>query len=550
MTDIFSRISPHLAPGLACALLLVASVACSRASKPVAKVDGEPITADRFSIFLESRGIAATAPQKDLDDALARLVRRTLSARLAERKGLLKGEEWDSQKREVEESALLQATIEVRDGASLKITEEEVRSLFAERREVRRLRRIVCDSQPKAEDALKKLKAGTPFEAVVKSHSVDQATASTGGESGWIRKGEIPPPLSDMVFSAKAGDLVGPVSLGDAWLLVQVEEVKSPSEEEFVKSRADVVSALRLKKLSAARDRMAQSAAAKEPVKVDASVLAGVTSLEVQPGDETKDAATAGKVKVSLAEVKKFAKGYFQAAGEPPAADPELLSKLCQELAVNRQIAAGAKADGIDRRPRAKDLAWDGLEEAAAQRFAVDYLEKLAVPEATVKSFYEAHREAFVLPAGLRIQMLGAQDPAILGQAVQALEGGAPMDEVLGRWGPSGLQASPEPGSWMAEPDLAQMVSPKLAEVLSKAPVGRWIGPIPADGGARALRVVERRAGRTVTYAEAAPQAKAAYLQENGRQLVTDYLDGPGRAPFKVETFPENLPPKAPDKGK
>jgi peptidyl-prolyl cis-trans isomerase C len=538
-------------PSAAAAVTVAAlALACSKGGKPVAKIDGQVVTAGEWTAFLENRGIPPGAPKAELDDALKRLVRRTLSARLAERQGLLKGEDWDAAKREAEESALLQAYLEARDGASLQSTPQEVRAFFLERREARRLKRVVCDSEAKAGEAIQKLKGGAPFEAVAKSHSVDTATAASGGDSGWVRKGELPPPLSDQVFAAKAGELVGPVPVGGAWLIVRVEEIKAPAEEEFTKAKADVVDALRTKKLSEARDRAAKALVSKDPVKVDAAVLGGEPSLEVKPGDDKKIAATAGKVSVSLAEVKRAAKGYFQAAGEPPSPDPELLGKLCEELAVNRQLAAAARADGIDRRPRAKDLGWDGVEEAAARRFAQAHLEKLAVPEATLKSFYEAHREAFSQPAGLRIQMLGAPTPEVLGQAVQALESGAPMDEVVRKLGPAGLQASPEPGTWVPENELAQMVSPKLAEVLTRAPVGKWIGPIPAQGGARALRVGERRAGRTVPFAEAEGQVKGAYLQENGRQLVYDYVDGPGKASFKVETFPENLAQPAPDKGK
>jgi hypothetical protein len=118
------------------------------------------------------------------------------------------------------------------------------------------------------------------------------------------------------------------------------------------------------------------------------------------------------------------------------------------------------------------------------------------------------------------------------------------LEEVLGKFGPQGLRSSPEAGSWVPEPELAQMVSPKLAAALTKMPIGKWLGPISAEGGVRAMRVMERRAGRTVSFSDVAGQVQAAYLQENGKKLVYDYLDGPGRAPFKVETFPENIAPE------
>ena len=521
------------------AVILVAS--CSRSSKPVATIDGQPVTAAQWSVFLENRGVSQDAPKTELEEALKRLVRRCISARTAERQGLLKGEDWEAVKRVAEETALLQAYVEAREGKSLQPAEAEARTFYQDRKEVRRLRRIVCKTEAQAGEALKKLQGGAAFAAVAKSSSLDSSTAPNGGEAGWVHRNDLPPEMAAKLFGAKAGEVVGPLQAGGAWALLEVEEVKTPTADEFKQEKPDVFQALRFSKLTEARNKTGKELLVKNPIKVDEAVLASDSTLEIKPGDDKKVAVTAGKLTVSVAEVKRFAKTFFQNAGEPPSADPGLGKKLCEELALNRLLAQAARSDGIDRRPRAKDLAWDATEEASGRRFALSYLEKLNIPEATLQAFYERHRQAFTVPSGLRLQMIGAPAPELLGQAIQALEGGAALEEVLSRLGPQGLRASPEPGSWVPESELAQMVSPKLAEALAKVPVGKWLGPIPAEGGARAIRVAERRAGRTVPFSEAAPQVKEAYLQESGRTLVYDYLDGPARASFKIETFPENL---------
>ncbi len=95
--------------------------------------------------------------------------------------------------------------------------EQNVKTLFDHPAEVR-ARHILLALAPdataadkaaaraKAEDVLKKLKAGASFAAMAKQYSDDPGTKDKGGEIGYFPRGELVKPFEDAAFSLKPGE--------------------------------------------------------------------------------------------------------------------------------------------------------------------------------------------------------------------------------------------------------------------------------------------------------------------------------------------------------
>ncbi|HEX8954510.1 MAG TPA: peptidylprolyl isomerase [Polyangia bacterium] len=77
----------------------------------------------------------------------------------------------------------------------------------------------------KLQNALAKIKAGTPFATVAKEVSADDRTKGRGGELGWRKKGftGFGDAVDKLIFAAKPGALVGPERTERGWELVEVE---------------------------------------------------------------------------------------------------------------------------------------------------------------------------------------------------------------------------------------------------------------------------------------------------------------------------------------
>jgi peptidyl-prolyl cis-trans isomerase C len=90
------------------------------------------------------------------------------------------------------------------------VTDEEARTYFeahkADYAMQVRLAHILVRNKVEGERALKQIRSGTPFETVARNVSIDQ-TASTGGDLGYMRRGEMIHELEEPAFELAVGQV-------------------------------------------------------------------------------------------------------------------------------------------------------------------------------------------------------------------------------------------------------------------------------------------------------------------------------------------------------
>jgi parvulin-like peptidyl-prolyl isomerase len=75
---------------------------------------------------------------------------------------------------------------------------------------------------------------GEDFHKLARIHSVDEATKYAGGYAGDISRNRLPQDIAAKVFSAKAGDVVGPFKIENQYALALVEDlIKAELTEEM-----------------------------------------------------------------------------------------------------------------------------------------------------------------------------------------------------------------------------------------------------------------------------------------------------------------------------
>jgi len=85
--------------------------------------------------------------------------------------------------------------------------------------------------------------SGGDFAALVAAHSDDPGSKDLGGDLGWFGRGSMVPEFEDAVFSAKPGEILGPIRSQFGYHIIKVEgfrpEHRQPFEEveELVRSR-------------------------------------------------------------------------------------------------------------------------------------------------------------------------------------------------------------------------------------------------------------------------------------------------------------------------
>lgn len=78
-----------------------------------------------------------------------------------------------------------------------------------------------------AKEILKRAKKGEEFETLARKYSQDKGSAINGGDLGYFGKGMMVKPFEDACFSAKPGDIIGPVETQFGFHIIKVYDKKS-----------------------------------------------------------------------------------------------------------------------------------------------------------------------------------------------------------------------------------------------------------------------------------------------------------------------------------
>ena len=133
------------------------------------------------------------------------------------------------------------------------IPESEVKKYYKEHKddftdeEQRRIRYVLFELKPTADDTaevksfalalLDSLKQGADFAELAKNYSEDPGSAENGGDLGYFNRGMMVRPFENAAFSAKPGEVVGPVLTRHGFHIIKVEGKKIEDGKEKVKAR-------------------------------------------------------------------------------------------------------------------------------------------------------------------------------------------------------------------------------------------------------------------------------------------------------------------------
>jgi len=93
----------------------------------------------------------------------------------------------------------------------------------------------VKSAEDKAEAALKRIKSGDDFAAVVAELSEDPVTKARGGDFGWRTKPEMGKEYADLAFTMKTGDVSPLIKTGVGWHIIRLEDRRNRKPVELDK---------------------------------------------------------------------------------------------------------------------------------------------------------------------------------------------------------------------------------------------------------------------------------------------------------------------------
>ncbi len=205
-------------------------VADKPASPPVAIVDGTPISKDSFDDYLKSllRGKPLTdVTAEEKNQVLDQMINMQLIAKQAEKDGLDKDPDVATR------IALLRTQI-MADAAAQKYlknnppSDADLHAAYdaATDKTEYHASHILVPTKEKAEQLIKKIKAGAKFEDVAKAESTDNSKAN-GGDLGWFTTARMVKPFGDAVKTLKKGEITAePVQTQYGWHIIKLEDTR------------------------------------------------------------------------------------------------------------------------------------------------------------------------------------------------------------------------------------------------------------------------------------------------------------------------------------
>jgi foldase protein PrsA len=132
-----------------------------------------------------------------------------------------------------------------------KVSDKDVEEYYAKNKkrfaqpERRDLNVVLTRTKSKAQEAKDAIDGGGSFKTVSKKYSIDDASKQQGGKLPDVAEGQQEKAFNDAIFSAKKGDLQGPVKTQFGFYVFEVTKVTRASQQSLEQSRETIKNLLR-----------------------------------------------------------------------------------------------------------------------------------------------------------------------------------------------------------------------------------------------------------------------------------------------------------------
>jgi peptidyl-prolyl cis-trans isomerase C len=204
------------------------------ANKEVARVNGRVLTEKDMAAVLSGMndGMRASllSDRASRNQIIETLIDQELLSERAEKEGLDKTQEYRDALANFRKQYLSQRLLALR--MEPKITDSAAKKYFESNKmlfstEMIAAQHILLDNEAEAKDVLAKAKApGANFQNLAEKFSKDPSAKNNRGDLGTFTRDRMVPEFTNVAFSAKVGEVVGPVKTSFGWHIIKVTDKK------------------------------------------------------------------------------------------------------------------------------------------------------------------------------------------------------------------------------------------------------------------------------------------------------------------------------------
>lgn len=235
------------------ALGMLLAVGCTKAEtpevsadKPVAVVNGMPISRDVWNLYVKTRHAGKTPGDltaEEQSEALEELIGMYAGSQEADKQKLGEGEP-NARLELVGKSAMAELLFK-KYTEGTEPTEEELKAEYDARiaeapKQEFHARHILVDDEAKAKELITKLDGGASFEQLAKDNSKD-GSSTEGGDLGWFNPNQMVKPFSDAVQQLEVGKYTAtPVQSEFGWHVIKLEEKRATAPPPYDSVKAQL----------------------------------------------------------------------------------------------------------------------------------------------------------------------------------------------------------------------------------------------------------------------------------------------------------------------
>lgn len=279
----------------ACALLIGCARPADQTGGPVvATVDNVAITAK--DVQEEMKGLPDVAKQffqgpEGTTRFIDELVKKEMLYLEARKRGIDKEKDVEKRIEDFKKIVMINKMLEKEVEAKAKPTDQEIKEYYEKNKEEFieasqiRLSQIVAKDEKGTRAALERLQKGDDFKAVAAALSKD-ASAKTGGDIGFFKRGDLSPQLENVAFRLRKDQTSMPIPMKDGIHILKVTDIKG-NPVDFEKAKPVILQRLTVDRQKATFDKFIEDM--KKTYKVDLkkdeiAKMTGAPAVPAQPG--------------------------------------------------------------------------------------------------------------------------------------------------------------------------------------------------------------------------------------------------------------------------
>lgn len=252
-------------------------------SGPVlAKINNTEITLADFNERLKEYPSVAHGGTLDIETKkgfLDNLIVRELLYQESIKKGLDKDKETAEILEEMRKRILVEKFFKKELEENITISEEELKKYYDEHPDEAkapvevRASHILLKTREEAESVLAKLKAGSKFEDLAKTSSIDTGSKVRGGDLGYFQSGAMVPEFEDAALKLQKGETSGLVETRFGFHIIKVTDKRTGKEKSFDEAKVELEQNLLKKKKKEKFDNLVAGLKSKASITIKEDLL-------------------------------------------------------------------------------------------------------------------------------------------------------------------------------------------------------------------------------------------------------------------------------------